>query len=82
MFRAVLLLIIRRINCLQTAIGIPMRYADWLLFIQSWSSWWWAASLFETCGGLLLNKLIGNKASCWFALYRYCIQFMFSLLWW
>jgi len=26
-----------------------------LLFIQSWSSWWWAASLLETCRGLLLK---------------------------
>jgi len=25
-----------------------------LLFIHSWSSWWWAASLLETCRGLLL----------------------------
>jgi len=25
-----------------------------LLFIQSWSSWWWAASLLETCRSLLL----------------------------
>jgi len=25
-----------------------------LLFIQSWSSWWRAASLLETCKGLLL----------------------------
>jgi len=25
-----------------------------LLFIQSWSSWWSAASLLETCRGLLL----------------------------
>jgi len=24
-----------------------------LLFIQSWSSWWWAASLRETCRDLL-----------------------------
>jgi len=25
-----------------------------LLFIRSWSSWWWAASLLETCRSLLL----------------------------
>jgi len=25
-----------------------------LLFIYSWSPWWWAASLLETCRGLLL----------------------------
>jgi len=25
-----------------------------LLFIHSWFSWWWAASLLETCRGLLL----------------------------
>jgi len=25
-----------------------------LLFIRSWSSWWSAPSLLETCGGLLL----------------------------
>jgi len=25
-----------------------------LLFIQCWSSWWWATSLLETCRGLLL----------------------------
>ena len=25
------------------------------VFIQSWSSWWWAASLLETCRGLLLK---------------------------
>ena len=31
MFRADLLLIIRRITCVQTAIGIFMRYVDWLL---------------------------------------------------
>jgi hypothetical protein len=31
MFRAGLLPIIRRINCVQTAIGIVMRYVDWLL---------------------------------------------------
>jgi len=27
-------------------------YVGWL-FIQSWSSWWWAASLLETSRGLL-----------------------------
>jgi len=26
-----------------------------LLFIHSWSSWWWAASLLETCRGLLFK---------------------------
>jgi len=26
-----------------------------LLFVQSWSSWWWAASLLQTCRGLLLK---------------------------
>ena len=31
MFRAGLLLIIRRINSVQTAISIVMRYVDWLL---------------------------------------------------
>jgi len=42
-----------------------MRYVDWLLaaaanqriqllFLQSWSFWWWAARLLETCRGLLL----------------------------
>jgi hypothetical protein len=31
MFRAGLLLIIRRINSVQTATGIVMRYVDWLL---------------------------------------------------
>jgi len=59
MFRAGLLLIIRRIN----SINSDWRYVDWLLavrlyhllFIQSWSSWWWAASLLETCRGLLLK---------------------------
>jgi len=25
-----------------------------LLFIQSWSSWWWAAGLLDICRGLLL----------------------------
>jgi len=66
MFRAGLLLIMRRINSVQTAIGIVMCYVDWLLaaasqhntwlyqllFVQSWYSWWWAASLLETCRGL------------------------------
>jgi len=69
MFRAGMLLIVRRINSVQTATGVVMRYVDWLLaaaasqhnaqlyqllFIQSWSSWQWAASLLETCRGLLL----------------------------
>jgi len=54
MFRADLLLIIKRINSVSTATGIVMRYFEWLLaavsqhntwlyqllFIQSWSSWW------------------------------------------
>jgi len=31
MFGAGVLLIIRRINSVQTAIGIVMRYVDWLL---------------------------------------------------
>jgi len=26
-----------------------------MLFVQSWSSWWWAARLLETCRGLLLK---------------------------
>jgi len=34
MFRAGLLLIIRRIDCVQTATGIVMRYVDWLLAIH------------------------------------------------
>jgi len=67
MFRSGLLLIIRGINSVQTAAGIVMpsvgcllaasEHNAWLyqlLFIQSWSSWWWAASLLETCRGLLL----------------------------
>jgi len=69
MFRAGLLLIIRRINCVKTAVGIDMCYVDWLLvaatsqhsawlyqllFIQSWLSWWWAASLLETSRGSFL----------------------------
>jgi hypothetical protein len=31
MFRAGLLLIIRTINSVQTAVGVVMRYVDWLL---------------------------------------------------
>jgi len=27
----------------------PNTWLYQLLFIQSWSSWWWAASLLETC---------------------------------
>jgi hypothetical protein len=37
MFRAGLLLIISRINCVHTAIGIVMRYVDWLLLLQATS---------------------------------------------
>jgi hypothetical protein len=44
-----------------------------LLFIWSWSSWWWAASLLETCRGFYWNKLIENSASCWFVLYG-CVR--------
>jgi hypothetical protein len=40
-----------------------------LLFIQSWSSWWWAASLLETRRGILLKLTIEISASCWFILY-------------
>jgi len=40
MFRAGLLLIIRRISTVQTATGVVMRYVDWLL---------------ETCRGLLFK---------------------------
>jgi len=59
-----------RLAAVQRAIGIVMRNVDWLLllptasqhnawlyqllFIHSWSSSWWAASLLETCRGLLL----------------------------
>jgi len=32
----------------------PNAWLYQLLFIQSWSSWRWAASLLETCRGLLL----------------------------
>jgi len=31
-----------------------MRYVDWLLAGSGWNSWWWAASLLETCRDLLL----------------------------
>jgi len=56
MFLAGLLFIIRKINSVYTAIGIVMRCVDWLLAGsgRSWSSWWWAASVLETCRGLLL----------------------------
>jgi len=42
------------VNLFQAA---PSQHNTWLyqlLFIQSWSSWWWAASLLKTCRGLLL----------------------------
>jgi len=35
MFRAGLLLIIRRVNSVYTAIGLVMRYFDWLLPVAS-----------------------------------------------
>jgi len=45
MFRAGLLLIIRRINSVQTAAGMVVSYVDYtnLLFVQSWSSWWFSS---------------------------------------
>jgi len=68
MFRAGLLLIIRRINWYKQQLVYVIRCVDWLLaaasqhnewhipiaVCTSWSSWWWAASLLETCRGLLL----------------------------
>jgi len=62
MFRAGLLLIIIMIKSVQTAVGIVMRYVDWLLFVQSWYSWWRAARLLETCRGLLLQWI--NRKKC------------------
>jgi hypothetical protein len=38
MFRAGLLLIIRRINSVLTAVGTVMRYVDWLLAGSEWNS--------------------------------------------
>jgi len=52
MFRAGLLLMVRRINSLQTATGIVMPYVDWLLPAE--------------VEAYYLNKLIENSASCWF----------------
>jgi hypothetical protein len=40
MFRAGLLLIIRSINFVQTAVGIVMRYVDWLLAATSQHKVW------------------------------------------
>jgi hypothetical protein len=41
-----------------------------LLFIYSCSSWWWAASLLETCRGLFWNKLRVSSANFCFILYE------------
>jgi hypothetical protein len=41
------------------ATAAASQHNAWLyqfLFIHSWSSWWWAASLLETCGGLLSTE--------------------------
>jgi hypothetical protein len=47
MFRAGLLLIIRRMNSVYTAVGIVMRYADWLLAVEDyyWLAVGWASAL-------------------------------------
>jgi len=61
MFREGLLLIIRRINSVCTAIGLVMRYVDWLLV--------------GSCRQFIIEieiKLIENSASCWFILYGRC----------
>jgi len=42
MFRAALLLIMRRINSAYTEIGMVMRYVDWLL---AGSGWTWQKSV-------------------------------------
>jgi len=55
MFRAGLLLVIRSINSVQKAVGIAMRYVEWLLAVETYYR----------------TKLIKNSAPRWFILYRF-----------